>query len=155
MKLAKSTLALVAAGSLLAGACTTLDPYNSQAVTIQTAYETVPVYSSLIRYDNATAEYVPYVAESMEPSEDGMTWTLKLREEVVFGNGDPLDADTRNPDERQPGPHHQAATAAVVAVRGSEGAGRGVDAASGTPLVDPDAPGRRPLGHDAARIPGR
>jgi peptide/nickel transport system substrate-binding protein len=36
--------------------------------------------------------YVPYLAESWEVSEDGLTYTFKLRQDITFHNGDPLTA---------------------------------------------------------------
>jgi ABC-type transport system substrate-binding protein len=35
----------------------------------------------------------PYLVEAIEPSNNFTTWTIKLRPNVVFSNGDPLDAD--------------------------------------------------------------
>jgi peptide/nickel transport system substrate-binding protein len=38
-------------------------------------------------------EFEPYLAESMEPNEDLTTWTLKLRPDVLFHDGTPLNAE--------------------------------------------------------------
>jgi len=35
---------------------------------------------------------IPGVAESLEPDASFQTWTLTLRPDVTFGNGDPFDA---------------------------------------------------------------
>lgn len=40
----------------------------------------------------ADHQYVPYLAKSWEVSEDRLTWTFHLREDVQFHNGDPLTA---------------------------------------------------------------
>ncbi|MDT0200831.1 ABC transporter substrate-binding protein [Nocardioides sp. AE5] len=50
------------------------------------------VYDTLVRYDAATDEFVPQLAESVESSDD-ITWTIKLREGVTFHDGTPLDAE--------------------------------------------------------------
>ena len=71
----------------------TLDPYDAQLGSIQTGYEGALLYSTLVRYDADKHQYVPVVAESLTPNADQSVWTLKLRQGVVFGNGDPLDAD--------------------------------------------------------------
>lgn len=49
--------------------------------------------SGLLAVDPATREIVPYLAESWEVSDDGLTYTFKLREDVVFHNGDALTAE--------------------------------------------------------------
>lgn len=46
---------------------------------------------SLITKD-MEGNYIPYLAESWEVSEDGKTYTFKLRQDVKFHNGDPLTA---------------------------------------------------------------
>jgi peptide/nickel transport system substrate-binding protein len=47
-------------------------------------------YDTLMRYDATTGEFEPNVAESLEPNDDFTQWTLTLRPDVRFGNGDPL-----------------------------------------------------------------
>jgi peptide/nickel transport system substrate-binding protein len=49
-------------------------------------------------YDTLTArtvdgEFVPYLAESVEPNEDFTVWTVKVREGVTFHDGTPLNAE--------------------------------------------------------------
>lgn len=51
----------------------------------------VPVFDTLLRV-SGDGEVVPQLAESME-SEDGSTWTLKLRSGVTFTDGTPLNAE--------------------------------------------------------------
>ncbi len=70
-----------------------LDPAVSILSQGQTGSEGLPFYSVLMRYDIDNQEYVPHVAESLEPNDDFSVWTLTLRDGVEFGNGDPLDAD--------------------------------------------------------------
>ncbi len=48
-------------------------------------------------YDTLTApddkgEYVPFLAESVEPNDDYTLWTIKLRDGVTFHDGSPLNA---------------------------------------------------------------
>lgn len=47
-------------------------------------------YGTVIRYDAETDTYEPNIAESWEPNEDNSEWTLTLRDDVTFGNGDPF-----------------------------------------------------------------
>ncbi|NLA61133.1 MAG: hypothetical protein GX863_08620 [Firmicutes bacterium] len=49
------------------------------------------VFSGLVRV-NETMELVPDLAESWEFSPDGLTWTFKLREDVVWHDGTPFTA---------------------------------------------------------------
>ena len=50
------------------------------------------IYDPLMKR-TADGEIKPYLAESMEPNEDLTTWTLKLRPDVVFHDGTPLNAE--------------------------------------------------------------
>lgn len=50
------------------------------------------VYDPLATW-NPDGEVVPYLAEEFVPSEDFMTWDIKLRPDITFHNGDPLNAD--------------------------------------------------------------
>lgn len=52
--------------------------------------ELAALYDTLLRYDPATGEYAPHVAESLTPNDDLTEWTLRLRPGIRFGNGDPL-----------------------------------------------------------------
>ena len=70
-----------------------LDPAINTISSTQLGGEGLPFYSVLMRYDIENQEYVPHVAESLEPNDDFSVWTLTLRDGVEFGNGDPLDAD--------------------------------------------------------------
>lgn len=51
------------------------------------------VYSRLVEYDNTMMAPIPGLAESWEVSEDGMTYTFKLREGVTFHTGRELTAE--------------------------------------------------------------
>lgn len=71
----------------------TLDAYTNGGSNILTSWETIPTNPPLMYFDTVAAEYKPYIAESLTPNDDSSVWTLKLREEVEFGNGDPLNAE--------------------------------------------------------------
>lgn len=49
------------------------------------------VYDVLMRYDQPSNSFEPWLAESLT-TEDDTTWTLELREDVTFSDGTPLDA---------------------------------------------------------------
>lgn len=70
-----------------------LDPYGVGGGAANTALEYIPLYDSLLRFDEETGEFVGQLAESIEPNEDSSEWTLTLREGITFGNGDPFDAE--------------------------------------------------------------
>ena len=79
------------------------------------------VHGSLVLQD-PEGNYVPYLAESWEMSEDGLTWTFHLKEGITFQDGTPLTAQdvawtyTRAKDPANPG----AAGAALAAVESIE-----------------------------------
>lgn len=70
-----------------------LDPYTSSGGAAASVLETLPIYDSLLRYDSANDEFVGQLAESIESNDDASEWTLRLRDGVEFGNGDPFDAE--------------------------------------------------------------
>ena len=51
------------------------------------------VMEGLAQRDPYTLEWVPKIAESWEESEDGLTFTFKLRENATFSDGSPVTAD--------------------------------------------------------------
>ncbi|WP_155060165.1 ABC transporter substrate-binding protein [Streptomyces blattellae] len=69
-----------------------LDPVVNPGTGGSGGNEVIALYDTLVRYDQKSDEFVPVVAKSLEPNADSTEWTLKLREEVTFGNGDPLTA---------------------------------------------------------------
>ncbi|PRD42943.1 ABC transporter substrate-binding protein [Phyllobacterium phragmitis] len=83
-----------------------LDP---QAVTAVNDFRIlVNVYDGLTRYKEGTLEVEPSLAESWDISEDGKTYTFKLRSGVVFHDGSPFNAEAvkfnfdRMLDEKHP-----------------------------------------------------
>lgn len=50
------------------------------------------VYETLTRYNSTTGEVDPLLATSWTTSEDGLTWTFTLRDDVTFSTGRPMDA---------------------------------------------------------------
>jgi peptide/nickel transport system substrate-binding protein len=51
------------------------------------------MYEQLLRYDPVNEQAIPLLAESYTVSDDGLTWTFKIRQGVKFQNGDPLTAE--------------------------------------------------------------
>ncbi len=56
------------------------------------AYQALVYSGSLITLDENTLEYEPYAAESYSISEDGLTFTFKLRKDLKWSDGAPLTA---------------------------------------------------------------
>ena len=69
-----------------------LDPAEMYEIS---AFEIVTnAYDKLVAYDpEDTSQIVPQLAESWEVSEDGTTFTFKLREDVTFHSGNPFTAE--------------------------------------------------------------
>jgi len=68
----------------------TLDPHKTGAAVTSTILRNAS--DPLIR-KNFDGEFVPGLATEWEISEDGLTWTFKLREDVTFHDGTPLNAE--------------------------------------------------------------
>ncbi len=68
------------------------DPHNAtdsgDVLTVLNAF-----FDALVRRD-ADGNYVPALAESWRVSDDARQWTFRLRQGVIFHNGDPVDAST-------------------------------------------------------------
>lgn len=64
------------------------------AIEISTGIMTLSnVYETLFHYNSKTGELEPVLATSAEVSEDGLTWTFRLREGVTFHDGTPFTAE--------------------------------------------------------------
>lgn len=70
-----------------------MDPFNGAGGSIQNGYEHLPFYSQLFVFNLDSGKFDPQVAESATANADASEWTIKLRNNVKFGNGDTLDAD--------------------------------------------------------------
>lgn len=70
-----------------------LDPMRTAARGESGGSELAAVYDVLMRYDSATNKFEPRLAESLTEEPGGLTWTLKLRPDVRFSDGTPLDAN--------------------------------------------------------------
>jgi peptide/nickel transport system substrate-binding protein len=73
-------------------AVTSLDPSKTQIAGSVAGSELGAIYDTLLRYDPTSQKFVPKLANSMEPSSDFKTWTLKLRDGVKFSDGTPVDS---------------------------------------------------------------
>lgn len=83
-----STKVLTVAAS---AAVTTWDPirsFSTEALYMGNLYEPLLWKNS----EGASEEFSPGIAESWSPSDDGLTWTFKIREGVTFHDGEVVDA---------------------------------------------------------------
>lgn len=70
----------------------TLDPGQNRTRTAEVLVELM--FNRLVRWkDTELSALVPDLAESWEVSEDGLTWTFKLKSGVLFHDGTPFDAE--------------------------------------------------------------
>jgi peptide/nickel transport system substrate-binding protein len=67
------------------------DP-STTAVGAGGATEALAIYDTLSAY-GADGEVAPYLAESIEPNADATEWTVKLRPDIQFQDGTPLNAE--------------------------------------------------------------
>jgi peptide/nickel transport system substrate-binding protein len=68
---------------------TDLDPassYSNESTAMHNMYE------SLTRYDSPSGTVMPALATEWSSTDDGMTWTFTLRDDVTFHSGRPMDA---------------------------------------------------------------
>ncbi|NLT30652.1 MAG: ABC transporter substrate-binding protein [Propionibacterium sp.] len=75
------------------GEARSLDPTVTIAAGSTGGSQLLAVYDQLVRFDVESGEFVPQLAESVEPNDDYTQWTVTLRENVNFSDGTPLDAD--------------------------------------------------------------
>ena len=68
----------------------TMDPYNT-GLTVDLRVQE-QFLEGLVFANENTSEISPRLAESYNISEDGLVYTFKLREDVIFHNGDQLRA---------------------------------------------------------------
>ncbi|NLT30937.1 MAG: ABC transporter substrate-binding protein, partial [Propionibacterium sp.] len=69
-----------------------LDPVKTINTGSSGGIEMAAIYDVLLRHNDETLEYEPWLAESFE-TEDDQTYVLTLREGVTFSDGTPLDAE--------------------------------------------------------------
>jgi peptide/nickel transport system substrate-binding protein len=74
-----------------AGAPKLFDPFY--ATDGETFRITRQIHQGLLGVAPGTADVQPELAESWEPSDDGLSWTFKLREGVTFSDGEPFNAE--------------------------------------------------------------
>ena len=70
---------------------TILDPHKSSS-----AFDAVlfwGLFDNLIQRDGATGELHPHLATAWEVSDDGLVWTFELRDDVIFHDGTPFNAE--------------------------------------------------------------
>lgn len=74
----------------LAGEILNLNPVHLTG--LSTYYVGTQIYASLIKYDLA-GNVVPWLAEKWDISDDGMIWTIKIKENAKFSNGADVTAE--------------------------------------------------------------
>lgn len=70
---------------------TVLDPHKSSAAFDAPLF--YGVFENLIMRDGSTGELHPALATSWSVSDDGLVWTFELRDDVVFHDGTPFNAE--------------------------------------------------------------
>ncbi|MDV6271394.1 ABC transporter substrate-binding protein [Rhodococcus globerulus] len=73
-------------------AVSSLDPADRQDGGATGGSEMAAIYDVLMRYDAESKEYQPQLAQSLAANADNTVWTLKLRPDVKFSDGTPVDS---------------------------------------------------------------
>ena len=68
-----------------------MDPSIKYDASIRTMQQAM--YDALLKYVDTPPRVVPWLAESHEVSDDGLTYTFHLVRNAKFHNGDPVDAE--------------------------------------------------------------
>ena len=71
-----------------------LDPADGNISGVANGTALVAVYDVLMRWDAESDTFEPQLAESLEANADSTEWTLKLRPDVTFSDGTPLNAES-------------------------------------------------------------
>jgi len=81
-------------GVLVAALANTPDQFDPHQTTSQASFQVLEnVYDTLVVPSPEDLTFEPSLAESWETSEDGLTWTFQLRDDVVFHDGSAFDAE--------------------------------------------------------------
>ena len=69
------------------------DPVNLSGTASAGNWAVPAIYGGLFYVDQKTAKVVPWFAESIATTDNGTTWTIKIRKGIKFSDGTPYDAD--------------------------------------------------------------
>src|SRR5690625_4313603 len=78
--------------NLATNADPTMNPWSPGAVIESNLINTI-LFEQLTRYSPEDLTPSPALAESWEASEDALTWTFHLRDDVLWSDGVPFDAE--------------------------------------------------------------
>lgn len=79
-------------GTVVIGVTEEPDTLDEQQSQFSVTDMVVSMMGAALVSKDVDGNYVPYSAKSWETSEDGLTWTFHLREDMKFHNGDPVTA---------------------------------------------------------------
>ncbi|MGW9114690.1 ABC transporter substrate-binding protein [Microbacterium sp. NPDC055683] len=82
----------VVGGELVVGQ-TDIPPCLDAAITPYNNFAGRAVVDNLFDQDEETGEILPWLATGYEVSDDGLTYTISLRDDVTFSNGEPFTAE--------------------------------------------------------------
>jgi len=69
-----------------------MTPFNASYAAVTDLSRMLAVYDALFYIDNAQNKVMPQIGESLKSDDNGKTWTLKVKPNVKFSDGTPLDA---------------------------------------------------------------